>query len=73
MTASGVSRIRFHDMRHTCATLLFQANVPAKVIQERLGHKRIQITPLRRPDTHGSRIEGRGDRVIHHRRGFEED
>lgn len=42
--ASGVRRIRFHDMRHTCATLLLQANVPAKVIQERLGHKRIQIT-----------------------------
>lgn len=42
--ASGVKRIRFHDMRHTCATLLLQANVPAKVVQERLGHKRIQIT-----------------------------
>jgi integrase len=36
--------IKFHGMRHTCATLLFQAGVPVKVIQERLGHKRIEMT-----------------------------
>ena len=36
--------ITFHGLRHTCATLLFQAGVPVKVIQERLGHKRVEIT-----------------------------
>ena len=33
-----VQRIRFHDLRHTHATLLLQANVHPKVVQERLGH-----------------------------------
>lgn len=30
--------IRFHDVRHTHATLLLKAGVPAKVVAERLGH-----------------------------------
>lgn len=42
--AAGLRRIKFHGLRHTCATLLLQAGVPAKVVQERLGHKRIEIT-----------------------------
>ena len=31
-------------MRHTCATLLLRAGVPVKVVQERLGHKKVEIT-----------------------------
>lgn len=42
--AAGVKRIKFHGLRHTCATLLLQAGVPAKVVQERLGHKSIEVT-----------------------------
>ncbi len=42
--ASKVKTIKFHGMRHTCATLLLQAGVPPKVVQERLGHKGIEIT-----------------------------
>ena len=30
--------IRFHDLRHTCASLMLQNNVPLKQIQEWLGH-----------------------------------
>ena len=30
--------IRFHDLRHTHATLLIAAGVPIKVVSERLGH-----------------------------------
>lgn len=41
---AGVRTITFHGLRHTCATLLFQQGVPVKVIQERLGHKRVEIT-----------------------------
>jgi integrase len=36
--------IRFHDLRHTSATLLLAAGVHPKVVQERLGHSRIGIT-----------------------------
>ena len=44
LKASGVRRIKFHGMRHTCATLLLQAGVPPHVVQKRLGHKRIEMT-----------------------------
>ncbi len=35
---SGLPRVRFHDLRHTHATLLLKAGVPIKVVSERLGH-----------------------------------
>jgi integrase len=34
---AGLPRIRFHDLRHTCATLLLR-NINPKVVQEMLGH-----------------------------------
>ncbi len=36
--------IRLHDFRHTHATLLLEAGVHPKVVQERLGHSTITIT-----------------------------
>jgi len=36
--------IRFHDLRHTCATLLLLAGVRPKVVSEMLGHASITIT-----------------------------
>jgi len=36
--------LRFHDLRHTCASLLIAAGAHPKAIQVRLGHSSIQIT-----------------------------
>jgi len=35
---------RFHDLRHTCATLLLTRNVNPKIVSEMLGHATISIT-----------------------------
>lgn len=35
---AGLPRVRLHDLRHTHVALLASAGVPAKVIQERVGH-----------------------------------
>ena len=35
---------RLYDLRHTCATLLLLADVPAKIVCERLGHSSITLT-----------------------------
>jgi integrase len=37
-------KTRFHDLRHTCATLLLTKNVNPKVVSEMLGHSNIAIT-----------------------------
>jgi integrase len=37
-------QIRFHDLRHTCATLLLGRNVNPKIVSEMLGHASIAIT-----------------------------
>lgn len=36
--------VRFHDLRHTHATLLIQQGIHPKVVSERLGHTTISIT-----------------------------
>lgn len=41
---AGVTRIRFHDLRHTAATLRLAAGTHPKVVQEMLGHANISIT-----------------------------
>lgn len=41
---AGNPRIRFHDLRHTHATLMLKAGVHPKVVSERLGHSTITIT-----------------------------
>ena len=44
LLAAGLPRQRFHDLRHTAATLMLKANVHPKVVSERLGHSTIAIT-----------------------------
>src|SRR5215203_1347416 len=41
---AGLPSIRFHDLRHTCATLLLRQGVNPMYVQELLGHSDISIT-----------------------------
>ena len=41
---AGLPDIRFHDLRHTAATLMLGWGIHPKVAQERLGHARIGYT-----------------------------
>jgi integrase len=44
MAAAGVPTIRFHDMRHTFASLMLEAGVPMFKVSQWLGHSDIRIT-----------------------------
>ncbi len=39
-----VGAVRFHDLRHTAATLMLKAGIHPKIVSERLGHSTISIT-----------------------------
>lgn len=39
-----IPRVRFHDLRHTHATLLLKSGIHPKVVSERLGHSTIGLT-----------------------------
>jgi len=41
---ANLPNIRFHELRHTCATLLLSKNVHPKLVQELLGHASISTT-----------------------------
>lgn len=41
---AGLPDIRFHDLRHSAATLLLSMGVHPKIVQELLGHSQISIT-----------------------------
>jgi integrase len=56
---AGLPHIRFHDLRHTCATLLLSKGVHPKFVQELLGHATIAITL----DTYSHVMPGMGDQA----------
>lgn len=41
---AGIKRIRFHDARHTHASLMLKQGIHPKIVQERLGHASIAMT-----------------------------
>ncbi|WP_431811894.1 tyrosine-type recombinase/integrase [Lysinibacillus sp. FW12] len=55
-------RIRFHDLRHTSATLLIHAGEHPKVIQSRLGHSNITTTM----NTYGHLLQETDQRASSH-------
>ncbi|MGH2808574.1 MAG: tyrosine-type recombinase/integrase [Actinomycetota bacterium] len=56
---AGLPKVRIHDLRHSCATLLIAQGAHAKAIQRHLGHSSIQITF----DTYGHLLPDEQDRV----------
>jgi integrase len=56
LAKADLPRITFHDLRHTCASLLFQKNVHPKFVQELLGHASVAITL----DTYSHMLPGMG-------------
>jgi integrase len=44
LAAAGLPRLRFHDLRHGCASLLLAQNVHPRVVMVVLGHSQISLT-----------------------------
>ena len=44
MASTKLPRIRFHDLRHSHATIMLISNIHPKVVSERLGHSRVSLT-----------------------------
>ena len=44
LRSAGIRRVRFHDFRHTYASLMAHHGSPPKYIQEQCGHSSIQVT-----------------------------
>ena len=54
---AGLPDIGFHDLRHTCATLLLTKGIHPKIVSEMLRHSSIAITL----DTYSHVIPGLGE------------
>ncbi|MDF3288349.1 tyrosine-type recombinase/integrase [Streptomyces silvisoli] len=69
--AASLPRIRLHDTRHGCATLLFAAGVPPRVVMEILGHSQIAVTMniyTHVSDSNRREAMGHMDRLLKRRR-----
>ena len=56
---AGLPTIRFHDLRHSCATYLLSRNKHIKKVQELLGHSQSGITM----DTYSHLLPGMQDEL----------
>ena len=60
---NGLRHLRFHDLRHSCASLLLANDIPMKAIQEWLGHSNFNITiPV--PNSNTKPIAVRTDKAL---------
>ena len=51
---AGMRNIRFHDLRHTAASLMLNHGIPALIVAKRLGHSKVSVTL----DTYGHLLPG---------------
>jgi integrase len=63
VNAQGRKRIRFHDLRHTFASLLIAQGEHPKYISEQLGHASVQITLDRYGHLMPQNYDQAGDRL----------
>ena len=57
---AGLRRIRFHDLRHTFASLLIQNGESLAYVRDQLGHASIQLTV----DTYGHLVPGANRQAV---------
>ena len=60
LKASGLRHIRFHDLRHTFASLLLQQGESPVYVKEQMGHSSIQVTV----DLYGHLIPGGNKKAV---------
>jgi len=60
LKCAGVPAICFHDLRHTCATLLLSQGTHPKLVQDLLGHATIAMTL----DTYSHFLPSIGDQTV---------
>ena len=60
LKAAGLRRIRFHDLRHTFASLLLQHGESPVYVKEQMGHSSIQVTV----DLYGHLIPGGNKQAV---------
>jgi len=58
---ADLPRIAFHDLRHTCATLLREAGVNVEVVSAMLGHSDIRVTLAVYSHVQPGMLEGAAD------------
>ena len=57
---SGLPKIRFHDLRHTAASLMLNNGIPVLIVSRRLGHAKPSITL----DVYGHLIPSKQEEVV---------
>jgi integrase len=60
LAKGGLRRIRFHDLRHTFASLLLQQGESPQYVKEQMGHHSIQVTV----DIYGHLIPGSNKQAV---------
>ena len=61
LAVSGLPKIRFHDLRHTAASLMLNHGIPVLIVSNRLGHSKPSITI----DVYGHLIPSRQEEAAH--------